>query len=161
MRKQITMLIFHLKTETLLFREMKELVQKQRQKILDRDPEGMDCITRLEEDVLVKVQREEDNRLGVSKVIASMLNLDSGKVTISEIINRAPRDLEQALREEQDTLNVLTSQIKADNALNNRLLQDNLEFIHYEIQTLKDLNMSPQYDNEKRKSYGMVLDRTV
>jgi hypothetical protein len=161
MRKQITMLIFHLKTETLLFRELKDLIQRQRQHIMDRDLTGMETITRLERDVLVKVRREEDKRLGVSKVIASMLDLDTGKVTISEIINRAPLDLEQALREEQETLDVLTGQVKSDNEMNNKLLTDNLEFIRYEIQTLKDLNGSSQYDNEKRKSYGMVLDRTV
>ncbi len=161
MKKEIKMLILHLKKETDLFQEMKALILKQREAILDRNMEELGQITRLENNILVKIKKEEDARQGVSRVIAGLLDLETGKMTISEIINRVPRDLEEALKEEQSQLDVVMSQISTNSSINNQLLKDNMEFIQYEMQMLTDISDQAIYSGGRRHMKPAIFDRMI
>ncbi len=133
-----------------------EISQRKTPIIVSGNLEDLQKITDEEQNVVNKLNVLERERVQVTKDIATVLNRDVSKLTLTNLIGLLQaRPAEQgALAELHDRLHRTVHELQRVNEQNGSLLKDALEMVEFEINMLQASRLAPETANYNRGAYS-------
>ncbi|MBR1702230.1 MAG: flagellar protein FlgN [Lachnospiraceae bacterium] len=133
-----------------------EISQRKTPVIVSGNLEDLQKITDEEQNVVNKLNVLERERVQVTKDIATVLNRDVNKLTLTNLIGLLQaRPAEQgALAELHDRLHRTVHELQRVNEQNGSLLKDALEMVEFEINMLQASRLAPETANYNRGAYS-------
>ena len=113
-------------------------------------------ITDEEQEVVVRIQSLDKERMSVTKDIANVLNKDVEKMKISdviEVLNKRPEE-QKKLKDAQRKLIDLAKRLQRVNVQNSMLIEQALELVGYEINMYQAMKRAPETANYNRGAYN-------
>lgn len=125
--------------------------------IVSGNLENLQKITDEEQTLVSRINHLERRRMEVTADIATVLNKDVTKLTLTNLIDMlAARPSEQkALMKSYDRLHVSVRELKRVNEQNGELLKDALEMVNFEINMLHAAKAAPETANYNRGAYSL------
>ncbi len=125
--------------------------------IVSGNLENLQKITDEEQTLVSRINNLERRRMEVTADIATVLNKDVTKLTLTNLIDMlAARPTEQAaLMKSYDRLHQSVRELKRVNEQNGALLKDALEMVNFEINILHAAKAAPETANYNRGAYSM------
>ncbi len=133
-----------------------EISQRKTPIIVSGNLSNLQKITDEEQDMVNRLNSLERRRTEVTADIATVLNKDVNKLTLTNLIDMlAARPAEQqALAEVRDRLHTLVRELQRVNEQNGGLLKDALEMVEFEITLLHASKTAPETANYNRGAYS-------
>jgi len=124
--------------------------------IVSGNLEELQKITDEEQDMVTRLNGLERRRTEVTADIATVLNKDVTKLTLTNLIDiMSARPAEQqALAEVHDKLRKTVRELQRVNEQNGALLKDALEMVEFEINLLQASRQAPETANYNRGAYS-------
>ena len=125
--------------------------------IVSGNLENLQKITDEEQTMVSRINNLERRRMEVTADIATVLNKDVTKLTLTNLIDMlAARPAEQAaLMRSYDRLHRSVRELKRVNEQNGSLLRDALEMVNFEINILHAAKAAPETANYSRGAYSL------
>lgn len=125
--------------------------------IVSGNLENLQKITDEEQTLVSRINNLERRRMEVTADIATVLNKDVTKLTLTNLIDMlAARPAEQAaLMRSYDRLHHSVRELKRVNEQNGSLLKDALEMVNFEINILHAAKAAPETANYNRGAYSL------
>lgn len=125
--------------------------------IVSGNLENLQRITDEEQTLVSRINNLERRRMEVTADIATVLNKDVTKLTLTNLIDMlAARPAEQkALMKSYDRLHRSVRELKRVNEQNGSLLKDALEMVNFEINLLHAAKAAPETANYNRGAYSL------
>ncbi|MCM1112042.1 MAG: flagellar protein FlgN [Muribaculum sp.] len=132
-----------------------EISQRKTPIIVSGNLENLKKITDEEQDMVNRLNRLERRRVEVTADIATVLNKDVAKLTLTNLIDMLQaRPTEQdALAKIHDRLHGTVRELQRVNEQNSALLRDALEMVEFEIALLQASKAAPETANYNRGAY--------
>lgn len=154
-----------LKLEGSIYEEMLEISDKKMKIIVDGKVSELENITKLEQMLILKLGKLENEREAIIENVARDMRRPSDDINISEIALRLDNSQSKALKETQINILNTINKLKASNEVNARLIKNSLDFIDFSINLYastgaNDSNYSNSGDvssNKKRNFLDMKL----
>lgn len=133
-----------------------QISQRKTAIIVSSNLEELQKITDEEQNMVNRVNALDHKRMEVTKDIATVLNRDVTKLTLTNLIEMlAARPAEQqALAEVHDRLSKTVHELQRVNEQNGSLLKDALEMVEFEINLLQASRLAPETANYNRGAYS-------
>lgn len=133
-----------------------QISQRKTAIIVSSNLEELQKITDEEQNMVNRVNALDHKRIEVTKDIATVLNRDVTKLTLTNLIEMlAARPAEQqALAEVHDRLSKTVHELQRVNEQNGSLLKDALEMVEFEINLLQASRLAPETANYNRGAYS-------
>ena len=133
-----------------------QISQRKTAIIVSSNLEEVQKITDEEQNMVNRVDALDHKRMEVTKDIATVLNRDVTKLTLTNLIEMlAARPAEQqALAEVHDRLSKTVHELQRVNEQNGSLLKDALEMVEFEINLLQASRLAPETANYNRGAYS-------
>ncbi len=133
-----------------------EVSQRKTPIIVSGNLENLQQITDEEQALVSRISNLERKRTEVTADIATVLNKDVTKLTLSNLIDMlAARPEEQnALIRVHDKLRLTVRELKRVNEQNGALLKDALEMVEFEITLLQAAKTAPETANYNKGAYN-------
>ena len=133
-----------------------QISQRKTAIIVSNNLEELQNITDEEQNMVNRVDALDHKRMEVTKDIATVLNRDVTKLTLTNLIEMlAARPAEQqALAEVHDRLSKTVHELQRVNEQNGSLLKDALEMVEFEINLLQASRLAPETANYNRGAYS-------
>lgn len=125
--------------------------------IVSGNLDNLQKITDEEQTLVSRINNLERRRMEVTADIATVLNKDVTKLTLTNLIDMlAARPEEQAaLMKSYDRLHQSVRELKRVNEQNGSLLRDALEMVNFEINILHAAKAAPETANYNRGAYSL------
>lgn len=151
--KELTII---LKEELNILHSLKDITYEKTDIIIANEVEKLEEITKQEEDLINRIALEEKER---EELLYSWgLKKDT---SISEIIEKTPEGKEELNTIKEELLNLLKD-IQSRNLVNNELIQENLEWLDFNMNLIYNIQTPPTYgDNKKTRGNNSLFDRKV
>lgn len=145
-----------LKEELNILHSLKDITYEKTDIIIANEVEKLEEITKQEEDLINRIALEEKER---EELLYSWgLKKDT---SISEIIEKTPEGKEELNTIKDELLNLLKD-IQSRNFVNNELIQENLEWLDFNMNLIYNIQTPPTYgDNKKTRGNNSLFDRKV
>ena len=145
-----------LKEELNILHSLKEITYEKTDIIIANEVEKLEEITKQEEDLINRIALKEKER---EELLYSWgLKKDT---SISEIIGKTPEGKEELNTIKEELLNLLKD-IQSRNLVNNELIQENLEWLDFNMNLIYNIQTPPTYgDNKKTRGNNSLFDRKV
>ncbi len=145
-----------LKEELNILHSLKDITYEKTDIIIANEVEKLEEITKQEEDLINRIALEEKER---EELLYSWgLKKDT---SISEIIEKTPEGKEELNTIKDELLNLLKD-IQSRNLVNNELIQENLEWLDFNMNLIYNIQTPPTYgDNKKTRGNNSLFDRKV
>lgn len=133
-----------------------EISQRKTSVIASGNLEDLQKITEEEQNVVNKLNALERKRIEVTADIATVLNKDASKLTLTNLISLLQaRPAEQgALADLHDRLRRTVHELQRVNEQNGSLLKDALEMVEFEINMLQASRLAPETANYNKGAYS-------
>ena len=133
-----------------------QISQRKTAIIVSSNLEELQKITDEEQNMVNRVNALDHKRMEVTKDIATVLNRDVTKLTLTNLIEMlAARPAEQqALAKVHDRLSKTVHELQRVNEQNGSLLKDALEMVEFEINLLQASRLAPETANYNRGAYS-------
>ena len=145
-----------LEEELKLLRSLNDITYKKTDIIIGNEIDKLEEITKQEENLINKIALKEKER---EELLYSWgLKKDT---SISEIIEKTPEGKEKLNTLKGELINLLKD-IQSRNLINNELIQENLEWLDFNMNLIYNTQTPPTYgDNEKTRKGNSLFDRKV
>lgn len=132
------------------------LSQKKTPIIASGNLEDLQKITDDEQNVVIRINQLEKQRIEVTKDIANVLNRDVDNLKLSNLIDMlAARPAEQEkLAAAHDRLHEVVHSLQRVNEQNKELLTNALEMVEFEMTLLQSMKAAPETANYNRGAYS-------
>lgn len=149
-------LIEVLEQECIEYEGLLDLSQKKTPIIVSGNLEQLQKITDDEQEVVIRLNHLEKNRMEVTADIANVLNRDVNSLRLANLIEMlAARPAEQQkLAMTHDKLQSLANELKRVNEQNKELLVNALEMVEFEMNLLQASKRAPATANYSRNAYN-------
>ncbi len=133
-----------------------DLSQKKTPIIAGGNLEDLQKITDDEQNVVIRINHLEKQRVEVTKDIANVLNRDVEELKLSNLIEMlAARPVEQEkLTVAHDRLQIAVRNLQRVNEQNKELLTNALEMVEFEMTLLQSMKAAPETANYNRGAYN-------
>ncbi len=133
-----------------------DLSQKKTPIIAGGNLEDLQKITDDEQNVVIRINHLEKQRVEVTKDIANVLNRDVEELKLSNLIEMlAARPVEQEkLTVAHDRLQIAVRNLQRVNEQNKELLTNALEMVEFEMTLLQSMKAAPETANYNRGAYS-------
>jgi len=139
--KEVNAVIDILEKEYDCYRDMLELSKSKKKIIVESKVAELDKIVKLEQDMIVNIGQLERKREEETAKLCRSLNLNSARVTISEMASMLLPEQKKRLEDIQDRLGKILAELKAVNDVNGQLIEQSLEYIDYSINLITGAGM--------------------
>jgi len=147
----VDQLIDILKSEATLYDSILKVSRKKTGIIIDGKISELESITKLEQAIVMQVGKLEDARENLVEKLSAQLNLDSSRITISDISKLLQREQANRLNTCQFALEKVLEELKSANELNSKLIKNSLEYIDFSINLLANTSVAGNlYGNSGR-----------
>lgn len=149
-------LIDVLKKETQQYKELITISSEKTRIIVKNDIEKLRQITAMEQDHLSILVNLEKKREEVTSDIALVMNIPLKDVTIRKIIDilEGQQDARIRLSEVHDDLKTTLKRFGAINEQNQKLIQESLEFINFNLNYIKGMYQAPEVANYTKDAFN-------
>ena len=128
--------------ETLLYEEMLALSKNKTDIIVNGKVSELESITKLEQTMILKLSKLEDDREELADKLAVDLGLKPAEITLGGLISRLPEKLANELEGCCKKLPAILNKLKESNSLNSRLIKNSLDYINFSINILSSVGPS-------------------
>lgn len=119
--------------EAVIYEELREISAKKKDIIIKNKIQELDSLVKLEQSMILQIARLEDHREGITESLATQMGKSPEAVTVSELTaylaGEQGEKLEACRRHILDVL----EDLKSNNELNAKLINDSLEYIDFSI----------------------------
>ena len=149
-------LIIILKEELNILRNLNDLTYGKTDIIIANEVEKLEEITKKEENLINEIALKEKEREEL------LYNWGLKKdISISEIIEKTPEGKEELNILKEELLNLLKD-IQSRNLVNNELIQENLEWLDFNMNLIYNTQTPPTYGEDKKtRGNNSLFDRKV
>jgi len=102
----------------------------------------LDRIVKLEQSLVVQIGKLEQKREEVVLNIAGILNMDSNRLNIKQLIQSAPEEYQEKLEIYQKSLEDILGQLKDVNELNGKLIENALDYVEFSLNIMTNASIS-------------------
>ena len=133
-----------------------DLSQRKTPIIVSGNLEDLQKITDDEQDVVIRINHLEKQRVETTKDIANVLNKDVDSLKLSNLIEMlAGRPAEQEkLAAVHDELQTVVHTLRHVNEHNRELLENSLEMVEFEMNLLQAMKAAPETANYNKGAYS-------
>lgn len=150
-------LIDTLEKENREYEKLLALSMKKSGIIASRDITNLEKITDEEQIVVSNITRLDAKRASVTKDIANVINKDVESLKLSvliELMARQPKQ-QKILAEVHDKLKYTVGQVKMVNENNQKLIDETLDMIQFDMNLLRSMRQAPQTNNYGRNAANL------
>ncbi|CAK7049979.1 flagellar export chaperone FlgN [Tissierella sp.] len=142
--------------ELTVLTELKELSFKKADMIINNHMRELEETTKKEETLINEMALLEEEREKLLDTWGLAVN-----TPISNVIERIPEDNNRLIYI-RDKMKEVMAELSLRNKLNNDLIQDNLDWIDFNMNLITNTHIDPGYGKENKKSSGnSIFDRKV
>lgn len=134
--KPIDTLIDILEKEIDLYQGILKLSANKTEVIVEGKVSELESITSLEQSMIMKLGKLEEERGKLVEQIALQLHVKASDITITSLENRFPEEYGGKLKSCHDTLVKLVNELSSANELNSKLIRNSLDYIGFSINLL-------------------------
>ena len=147
-------LITTLEQENLKYEKLLELSKRKADIIAKRDVAQLEKITDEEQIVVTDITRLDSKREEVTKDIANVINKDVETLKLSVLIELMARqpDQQRKLAAVHDKLKETVNQVKMINENNQKLIEQTLEMVQFDLNLIRSMRQAPQTANYGRNA---------
>lgn len=133
-----------------------ELSREKRTYVVHRQIPELEEITTKEQNVSSDLKNLENKRVRVLQDMSVVLGHEGETLTVTEIINllsNQPKE-QEALRDARDRLVRAANRMQVLNEQNEKLLQQALEMVEFDLTLIKSMKVAPETGNYNRSAYN-------
>ena len=147
-------LINTLEMENQKYEKLLELSKRKADIIAKRDVAQLEKITDEEQIVVTDITRLDSKREEVTKDIANVINKDVETLKLSVLIELMARqpDQQRKLAAVHDKLKETVNQVKMINENNQKLIEQTLEMVQFDLNLIRSMRQAPQTANYGRNA---------
>lgn len=113
----------------------------------------LEGITRLEQSIIVKLGKLEEEREELAWKLAAVLKVKPSEITLSKLVKMVPEEQGSKLKNCQDSLLKTVNDIRNTNTLNSKLIRNSLDYIDFSVNILTNAGVSGNsYSNSGQSS---------
>jgi len=153
-------LIDVLSKETAVYEDIHKIAQNKTDVIVRGKVSNLDSITKLEQSLVLKIREIEDDREKLLAKLSEQLNIQAGKITVSELTRHLKKGQAEELRHAQQRMVSILNKLRNTNELNSRLIKNSLEYIDFSINLVSAIDSgnnnygnSGQVNDSKNRSF--------
>ena len=151
-KENIECLVDILNRETELFNDILNVSKNKTKIIINGDVKGLEKIINLEQAMVLKIGKLEDEREKALTNISKDLEGKEEELNISNLLKKLPKETANELKECRFKIKEIIGEIKNTNVLNSKLIKDSLDFINFSVSLFSDSGVvSDNYDDIKGK----------
>lgn len=139
--KEADTVINILKKEHGFYKDILELSKSKKSIIVEGKVAELDNIVKLEQNMIFSIGQLERKREETVIRLCEMLNVDSSRITISELSRLLQPELRNQLLDIQEKLQETFKELKDINDINGQLIEQSLEYIDYSINLIAGSGM--------------------
>jgi len=153
-------LINTLEMENQKYEKLLELSKRKSDVIALRDIVQLEKITDEEQIVVTDINRLDSKREEVTKDIANVINKDVEALKLSVLIDLMGRqpDQQRKLSIVHDKLKNTVNQVKAVNENNQKLIEQSLEMVQFDLNLIRSMRQAPQTANYGRNAVNSGIE---
>lgn len=163
--KLIGTLIDILKKETDLYEDILKLSKNKTDLIVEGKISELESITSLEQSMILKLGKLEEEREKLVEQIALQLHVKASDITITNLEERFSGEQAEELNGCRNTLAKLVNELNTANELNSKLIRNSLDYIDFSINLLTNAgstgnnygNSGQSNDLKKRNFFDVKL----
>lgn len=145
-----------------IYQALLQLSQKKREILIAANPQALEKLTKQEEMLIIEAGKLEKLRQPLIKELAAALGMASGQTALSALINHADSQTSAKLTVISEQFTGITDELAQLNKLNERLIQQSLDYISYNInvlsQTMAESTYAPKGQNGEDRNRRSILD---
>lgn len=150
-----------LSSELELYQELLKLSQKKTDILVKGDVKLLDEITKIEQDMIMRMGKLEAKRGNIIKKIAETYKKDIKQINMSFLKQIMTQENIKKLENLQEDMKHTLKQIDEKNRDNERLIKQALEYIDFSVDLLKDVghtksNYSPDGKDSKNRAFHFI-----
>lgn len=104
--------------------------------LVEGNVKRLDNIVRSEQVLILKIGKLEEERFRILKEISKDIEIDVDRITLTDLLNKIDTDSEHHLKEIQQKITSVLSELEKVNQTNSRLIQKSLEHINHSIKLM-------------------------
>lgn len=143
-------LIEILNREISVYENIHKLSKEKTDVIIAGKVSELEGITRLEQSIILKLGKLEEEREELVEQLAAQMKIQSADVTLEGLIKLLPREQAGKLKACRDALTEILSNIRDANVLNSKLIKNSLDYIDFSINVLTNAGSTGNYGNSGR-----------
>lgn len=165
MSKSIEQLILTLEKEFEVYSEVLELSKDKRRNIIEGHVKELDGITKKEQKMIVTLGKLEEIREAIISNIIKELEIEEIE-NIEELSKYLDDTAKNRIKDIKDKLITLLDEVKRENDLNSKLIQQSLDFIEFNKNLLISIEnssstYSPNADEKNIKTKSNLFDARI
>lgn len=150
-----------LSSELELYQELLKLSQKKTDILVKGDVKLLDEITKIEQDMIMRMGKLEAKRGNIIKKIAETYKKDIKQINMSFLKQIMTQENIKKLENLQEDMKYTLKQIDEKNRDNERLIKQALEYIDFSVDLLKDVgqtksNYNPDGKDSKNRAFHFI-----
>lgn len=158
-------LIDILKKEADLYEGVLKLSKSKTDVIVEGKVSGLEGITSIEQSMIMKLGKLEEEREKTVEQIALQLHVKASDITITNLEKRFSDEQAEKLKDCRNTLAKLVNELSTANELNSKLIRNSLDYIDFSINILTNAgstgnnygNSGQSNDLKKKNFFDMRL----
>ncbi len=165
MSKSVEQLIMTLNKEYEIYEEVLKLAKEKKRVVIDGRIKELDAITRKEQSIIFNLGKIDKVREALTINISKELRIEVFK-NVTELSQYLEGDLKDQILEVRDKLVDIVEKVKKANDLNNKLIQQSLEYIEFNKNLLtsmetKGITYGSMADEKEVKTKNNLFDARV
>ena len=149
-KENIECLINVLNSQKELFNDILNVSKNKTKIIINGDVKELEKIINLEQAMVLKIGKFEDEREKALTNISNDLVENKEELNISALLKKLPKEKANELKECRQKIKEIIGEIKNTNDLNSRLIRNSLDFINFSVSLFSDSGVvSDNYDDVK------------
>lgn len=134
--------------EAALYKEILEISKNKKDIIVNGKVAELESITKLEQSMVLKLSRLEDEREELASKLAAELGISDDKITLKALSSKLPKNQASEMENCCKNLSAVLNELKEINSLNSKLIKNSLDYIDFSINILGNLGPSGNnYEN--------------
>jgi flagellar biosynthesis/type III secretory pathway chaperone len=163
--KSVEQLIMTLNKEYEIYEEVLKLAKEKKRVVIDGRIKELDAITRKEQSIIFNLGKIDKVREALTINISKELRIEVFK-NVTELSQYLEGDLKDQILEVRDKLVDIVEKVKKANDLNNKLIQQSLEYIEFNKNLLtsmetKGITYGSMADEKEVKTKNNLFDARV
>ncbi|MDK2919905.1 MAG: hypothetical protein PWQ37_2638 [Candidatus Petromonas sp.] len=165
MSKSVEQLIMTLNKEYEIYEEVLKLAKEKKRVVIDGRIKELDAITRKEQSIIFNLGKIDKVREALTINISKELRIEVFE-NVTELSQYLEGDLKDQILEVRDKLVDIVEKVKKANDLNNKLIQQSLEYIEFNKNLLtsmetKGITYGSMADEKEVKTKNNLFDARV
>jgi flagellar biosynthesis/type III secretory pathway chaperone len=166
MKAELSVLLEILEVQKTLQTSLVELSEKKTKSIASGNAESLSSIVEEEKSILAQIKAVEKKQSRCVERLAALLGMPVDAIRMSLIIEKAEGEQKESLNRIRNELSLLIEKQLKSNDINMKLLQMNMDYVQFLINTTSNQQSAPTYSNGgamQKSSNGSrrLLDRKV